>query len=148
MPSHRPSLLSRHQTCPLSSSHVPGVFSQHLSGKTKNGACWNQGSVFNIILRAVETVSIRENQRAGEEDFSGTREASRNPGGSRNPLLFAFGDQPSGTRCPSLDSCGPRGRIWGPCGSHPIHTGPDPVPRDPVSALHLCVSCPLEIPSI
>ena len=39
-------------------------------------------------------------------------------------------------------------RGLGLCGSHPIHMGPDPVPRDPVSALHLCVSCPLEIPSI
>ena len=86
-PSCRPSLLSKHQTCPSSSSPVPGVFSQHLSGKTKKGACWNQSSVFNIIVTTIKTISIRQNQRAGEEDFSGTREASRKPGGSWNPPL-------------------------------------------------------------
>ena len=147
-PSRLPSLLSRHQTCPSSSSPMPGVFSQHLSGKTKNGARWNQCRVFNIIVTTVKTVSIRQKQRSGEEEFSGMREASRNPGASRNPLLSAFGAQPSGTWCPNQDSCGPRGRVWGPCVSHPIHMGLDPVLRDPVSALHLCVSCPLEIPSI
>ena len=86
--------------------------------------------------------SIRQNQRAGEEDFSGMREVSG------NPLVSAFGAQPSGTWCPNQDSCGPRCRVQGPCGSHPVHTGLDPVPRDPMSALHLCVSCPLEIPNI
>ena len=62
-PYYRPSLVSRHQTCPSSSSPAPGVFSEHLRGQTKNGACWSQGSVFNIIVTTVKTVSIRQNQR-------------------------------------------------------------------------------------
>ena len=57
-PSSRPSLLSRDQTCPLSPSPAPGVFSQYLSGTRKDWACQNQSSVFNIIMTAVKTVNI------------------------------------------------------------------------------------------
>ena len=42
-PSGQPSLLSRDQTCPSSSSPASGVFSQHFSGKRKDQACQNQG---------------------------------------------------------------------------------------------------------
>ena len=61
------------------------------------------------------------------------------PAGSRNPLVSAVGAQPSETWCPNQGSCDPRGRVWGLGGSHPNHVGPDPVPGDPVSALHLCI---------
>ena len=62
-PSSQPSLLSRDQTSPSSPSPASGMFSQHLSGTIKDRACQNQGSVFNIIMTAVETVNITQTQR-------------------------------------------------------------------------------------
>ena len=59
------------------------VFSQHLSGPRKDWACQNQGSVFNIIMTAVETVNITQNQR--EE-----RRTSLGQCGERRPTLHFF----------------------------------------------------------
>ena len=58
-------LLSRDQTCPSSSSPASGVFSQLLSGTRKDQACQNQGSVFNMIMTAIETVNITEPKGKG-----------------------------------------------------------------------------------
>ena len=111
--------------------------------------------MFNIIVTAVKTVSDRTKgqerrtslgQAWGEETHPTL--LSTIPGGSRNPLVSAIGAQPSETWCPNQGSCDPRSGSGDLCGSHPNHVGPDPVPRDPVSALHLSVSCPSEIPNI
>ena len=56
-------LLSRDQPCPSSSSPASGAFSQLLSGTRKDRACQNQGSVLSMIMTAVETVNITQNQR-------------------------------------------------------------------------------------
>ena len=56
-PQERPDLALVSQPC------VWCVFCQHLSGTRKDRACQNQDSVFNIIMTAVETVNITQNQR-------------------------------------------------------------------------------------
>ena len=58
-------LLSRDQTCPSSSSPASGVLSQLLSGTRKDRACQNQGSAFNMIMTAIETVNITEPKGKG-----------------------------------------------------------------------------------
>ena len=59
------------------------------------------------------------------------------PGGYRNPLVCTLGAQPAETPCPNQQSWDPRCRVWGLCGSHPIHMGHESVPRDPISVLYL-----------
>ena len=53
-------------------SQPSGVFSQCLSGTRKDGACQNQGSVFNIIMTAVKTVNITESQKEERKTSNGT----------------------------------------------------------------------------
>ena len=48
---------------PLVSSPESGVFLQHLSRTTKDRDCQHQGSVFNITMTAIRTVTITENLR-------------------------------------------------------------------------------------
>ena len=56
---NRPSLFSRDQTYPSSSSPAPRVLSsQHLSRTRKDWACQKQSSVFNVIMTAIKTVNI------------------------------------------------------------------------------------------
>ena len=125
------------------------MFSQHLSGTRKDRACQNQGSVFNIIMTAVKTVIITQNQREetrtslgqvwGEETDPILLSAIT--GGYRNPLISTLEAEPAETWGPnqgsldarswvwgggvtleSVEVC-PTCRVWGLCGSHPIHTG-------------------------
>ena len=56
-PSSWPPLLSRDQACAWC------VFCEHLSGTRKDRACKNLGSLFNIIMTALKTVTITQNQR-------------------------------------------------------------------------------------
>ena len=80
----------------------------------------------------------------------------------RNPLISTLGPQQGETWCPNQGSCnprcriwgggvnlksvevGPQGRLWGLCGSHPIHVGQDPVYTETTCLFFTCsVSCPL-----
>ena len=56
-PSSWPPLLGRDQACAWC------VFCQHFSGTRKDRVCKNQGSLFNIIMTALKTVTITQNQR-------------------------------------------------------------------------------------
>ena len=119
-PSGQLSLLSREQTCPSSPSPASGLFSQHLSETKKNQACQNQGSVFNIIMKAVKTVNITQNQRekrrTSRDKCWERRPAlplSAIPGGYRNPLVFSLGAQAAETWCPNQWSGDPKWRVWG-----------------------------------
>ena len=77
------------------------VFSQHLSGTRKDLACQNQGSVFNIIMTAVETVNITQNQREERRTSLGQASGEETnptllstiPGDYRNPLVSTLGAQ-------------------------------------------------------
>ena len=143
-PSSRPSLLSRDQTWPSSPSPESGMFSQHLSGTRKDRACQNQGSVFNIIMTAVETVIITQNQKVKRRTSLGQvwgeetdPTLSTMPRGYRNPLVFTLGAEAAETVCPNQGSWEPWCWVWGLCGSHPIHKGQASVPGNPISALCL-----------
>ena len=77
----------------------------------------SQGGVFNIIMAAVETVHITQNQ-SKEQDLPGTMWGEETnptllstvPGGYRNVTL---GVQPAETWCPKQGSCHSRSRGWG-----------------------------------
>ena len=154
-PSSRPSLLSRDQTCPSSPSPASGVFSQHLSGTRKDQACQNQGSVFNIIMTAVKTVIITQNQREERRTSLGqcgerrpTLPLSIIPGGYRSPLASALGAQ-------TAETWGPNQRLWAQVqGLGIVWLSPHPhgsgscVHRDHISGLYLpCVLSPLRFPT-
>ena len=135
----------------------------------KNQACQNQGSVFNLIMTPVKTINMTQNQREERRTSLGqcgerrpTLPLSAIPGGYRNPLVFTLGAQAAETWCPNhgqgtpsggsgevvspwrLWKCVPRYRVWGLCGSHPIHVGRDPVYTEAVYLLCACsVSCHL-----
>ena len=102
-PSGQPSLLSRDQTCPLSSSPASGVFSQHFSGKIEDQACQNQ-SVCPTLSCCYKNGQYHTEPK-GKEDFSGkvwgegTNPAllSTVPGGYRNPLISTLRTQPEET---------------------------------------------------
>ena len=152
----------------LSSSPESGVFLQHLCRTTKAQDCHHQGSVFNTMMTAVETVSItqswREKRRASLGHVRGKEtdltRLSTQPRGYRTSLVSTVGAQPAETWCPKQGSghpryrilevchpgdwtCDPRCRVWGLCGSHCTHSHLDPVCRDPMCALYLSVSGPL-----
>ena len=154
-PSGQLSLLSREQICPSSPSPASGLFSQHLSETKKNQACQNQGSVFNIIMKAVKTVNITQNQREKRRtswDKCWERRPalplSAIPGGYRNPLVFTLGAQAAETWGPNQGSCNPWCWDLGLCGSHPIHKGQESLPGNPISALYLqCVLFSLRYPT-
>ena len=120
-PSSRPSLLSRDQTCPSSPSPAPGVFSQHISGPRKERACQNQGSVFNIIMTAVKTVIITQNQREERRTSVGQVWGEETDpiflstitGGYRNPLISTLEAQPAETWGPNQGSLDTRSWVWG-----------------------------------
>ena len=154
-PSSRSSLLSRDQTCPSSPSPAPGVFSQHLSGTRKDRACQNQGNVFDIIMTAVKTVNITQNQRERRRTSLGqcgerrpTLPLSAIPGGYRSPLISTLGAQPAGTWGPNQGSWAQvqgLGIVW-----------VSPLPRGSGSCVHgdhmsaLCLQCvlsPLRFPT-
>ena len=120
------------------------MFSQCLSGTRKDGACQNQGSVFNIIMTAVKTVNITQNQREETRTSLGKTSGEEiDPtllstilGVYRNPLVSTLGSQrrpgvlTKGRATPDAGSgevvspwrlwkCVPRCRLWGLCGLTP-----------------------------
>ena len=131
------------------------VFCQHLSATRKDRACKNQGSVFNIIMTALKTVIITQNEREKRRTSLGKLWGEKTDHtllfyhhrSLQKLIHFTLGAQPAETWCPNRRSCNPRYRVWGLCGSHPIHMGQDPEPRDPISALYLqCVLSPWRFP--
>ena len=132
------------------------VFCQHLSATRKDRACKNQGSVFNIIMTALKTVIITQNEREKRRTSLGKLWGEKTDHtllfyhhrSLQKLIHFTLGAQPAETWCPNRRSCNPRYRVWGLCGSHPIHMGQDPVPGNPISVLHLqCVLSPRWVPT-
>ena len=100
-------------------------------------------------MTAVKTVNITQTP-GGDEDFSGKvlgeetdpTFLSTMPGVYKNPLVSILGTQPAETWYPNQGSWDPRYRVWGLCGSHPIHVGQDPVYTGTTYLLFTCsVSC-------
>ena len=154
-PSGQLSLLSREQICPSSPSPASGLFSQHLSETKKNQACQNQGSVFNIIMKAVKTVNITQNQREKRRtswDKCWERRPalplSAIPGGYRNPLISTLGAQPAETWCRNQGLWDPQVQRLGIVWVSPHLHGQESVPRNPISPFYLqCVLSPLRFPT-
>ena len=148
------------------------MFSQLLSGTRKDQACQNQGGAHNIIMTAVETVTITEPKGKGRTSLEkcGERRATATllstvPGGYRNPFVSTLGVQPAETWCPNQGLWGPRCRDWGggvaletedlcprfspgDCVSSPHPHGSGSCSWRPPSALYLqWVLSPLRFPS-
>ena len=124
-------------------------------------------------MTAVKTVNITKNQREERRTSLGKASGEEtNPillstilRDYRNPLVSTLGAQQrpgvltKGRGTPSSGSGGvvspwrvwkgvPRCRVWGLCGSHPIHMGQDPVYTETTHLLFTChVSCPLRFPA-
>ena len=119
-------------------------------------------------MTAVKTVNITQNQREERRTSLGQASGEETnptllsaiPGDYRNPLVSTLGAQQrpgvltKGRASPGAGSgevvspgeCGsvPQCRLWGLCGSHPIHVGQDPVYTETTGLLFPCsVSCPL-----
>ena len=141
------------------------VFCQRLSGTRKDRACQNQGSVFNIIMTAVKTVIITQNQREERRTSVGQVWGEEtNPiflstitWGYRNPLISTLEAQPAETWGPNQGSLDARSWVWG--GGVTLESGSvpqvqslgivwvSPLPR----GSHICslpAVCPSGVPNV